>query len=97
MTVNLFKESTAAARRLGHDLRGVIAELEASLYDRRFLLARPLLQALEDSPAVLLVDEVDRSDDEFEAISAHLHDCPACVARMGELPSATSAMGPTSA
>ena len=31
------------------------------------LLARPLLQALEDSPSVLLVDEVDRADDEFEA------------------------------
>jgi MoxR-like ATPase len=43
------------------------AELEAGLYDRRFLLARPLLQALEDSPSVLLVDEVDRADDEFEA------------------------------
>ncbi|WP_456605438.1 AAA family ATPase [Blastococcus sp. SYSU DS0617] len=43
------------------------ASLEASLYDRRFLLARPLLQALEDSPSVLLVDEVDRADDEFEA------------------------------
>ncbi|MGY1720193.1 AAA family ATPase [Blastococcus sp. SYSU DS0552] len=43
------------------------ARLEASLYDRRFLLARPLLQALEDSPSVLLVDEVDRADDEFEA------------------------------
>ncbi|SEP00017.1 AAA family ATPase [Trujillonella endophytica] len=41
--------------------------LESSLYDRRFLLARPLLQALEDSPSVLLVDEVDRADDEFEA------------------------------
>ena len=43
------------------------AALEAGLYDRRFLLARPLLQALEDSPAVLLIDEVDRADDEFEA------------------------------
>ena len=43
------------------------AALEASLYDRRFLLARPLLQALEDSPSVLLVDEIDRADDEFEA------------------------------
>jgi MoxR-like ATPase len=42
-------------------------DLEASLYDRRFLLARPLLQALEDAPSVLLVDEVDRADDEFEA------------------------------
>ena len=41
--------------------------LEAEVYDRRFLLARPLLQAIETSPAVLLVDEVDRADDEFEA------------------------------
>ena len=40
--------------------------LEAELYDRRFLLARPLLQALE-APCVLLVDEIDRADDEFEA------------------------------
>ncbi|USX49600.1 MoxR family ATPase [Lentzea sp. HUAS12] len=40
---------------------------EASLYTRRFLLARPLLQALENAPCVLLVDEIDRADDEFEA------------------------------
>ncbi|RCV52989.1 AAA family ATPase [Marinitenerispora sediminis] len=47
-----------------------VAELEAGLYDRRFLLARPLLRALETSgpaPSVLLIDEIDRADDEFEA------------------------------
>ena len=43
------------------------AELESSLYDRRFLVARPILQALEKSPSVLLIDEIDRADDEFEA------------------------------
>ncbi len=42
-------------------------ELERSLYDRRFLVARPILQAIEHSPSVLLVDEIDRADDEFEA------------------------------
>ena len=42
-------------------------ELEAELFDERFLLARPILQALRQSPCVLLVDEVDRADDEFEA------------------------------
>ncbi len=42
-------------------------ETEKSLYDERFLLARPVLAALQRSPAVLLVDEVDRADDEFEA------------------------------
>ncbi|HEX3780004.1 MAG TPA: MoxR family ATPase [Pseudonocardiaceae bacterium] len=40
---------------------------EASLYTTRFLLARPLLRALREAPCVLLVDEVDRADDEFEA------------------------------
>jgi MoxR-like ATPase len=43
------------------------AELEASLYDRRFLVARPILQAIEQSPSALLIDEIDRADDEFEA------------------------------
>jgi MoxR-like ATPase len=44
-----------------------VAELESSLYDKRFLLARPILKALQQSPAVLLIDEIDRADDEFEA------------------------------
>jgi MoxR-like ATPase len=48
-----------------------VERLESELYDRRFLVSRPLLQALETSteerPAVLLVDEIDRADDEFEA------------------------------
>ncbi len=42
-------------------------EAEKSLFDERFLLARPVLQALREAPAVLLIDEVDRADDEFEA------------------------------
>jgi MoxR-like ATPase len=38
------------------------------LYSERFLLRRPLLDALQaDEPVVLLIDEVDRADDEFEA------------------------------
>ena len=44
--------------------------LERDLYNREFLVSRPLLQALEHrggNPPVLLIDEVDRSDDEFEA------------------------------
>jgi MoxR-like ATPase len=41
--------------------------IEASLYHPRFLIARPVLRALRTSPSVLLVDEVDRADDEFEA------------------------------
>jgi MoxR-like ATPase len=44
-----------------------VESLEADLFDERFLLARPVLRALRESPAVLLIDEVDRADDEFEA------------------------------
>ena len=46
------------------------AALEDELYDERFLVRRPLLKAIahdEGPPPVLLIDEVDRSDDEFEA------------------------------
>jgi MoxR-like ATPase len=48
---------------------GSTAEKEASIFSESFLLKRPLLQAISDlvrSP-VLLIDEVDRSDEEFEA------------------------------
>ncbi|MCR0981384.1 AAA family ATPase [Roseomonas populi] len=41
--------------------------LERGLYDRRFLEPRPLLQAIEGSPALLLIDELDRADEPFEA------------------------------
>ncbi|KGN42981.1 AAA family ATPase [Knoellia aerolata] len=44
-----------------------LEDVEASLFDERFLLARPVLRALREAPAVLLVDEIDRADDEFEA------------------------------
>src|SRR5947199_164495 len=41
---------------------------EGRLFSREFLLRRPLLEALEEEgPVVLLIDEVDRADDEFEA------------------------------
>ena len=41
--------------------------VEQDLFTERFLLDRPVLQALRTHPAVLLVDEIDRADDEFEA------------------------------
>ena len=44
-----------------------VREVEEGLFDERFLLARPVLRALRESPAVLLIDEIDRADDEFEA------------------------------
>jgi MoxR-like ATPase len=45
-----------------------LAGAEGTFFGKRFLIARPLLQVIEcDRPAVLLVDEVDRADPEFEA------------------------------
>jgi MoxR-like ATPase len=44
--------------------------LERDIFDDRFLIRRPLLQALEpspDGPPVLLIDELDRTDEPFEA------------------------------
>ena len=44
---------------------------EGELFARRFLLRRPLLEALEagsEQPVVLLIDEIDKTDQEFEAM-----------------------------
>jgi MoxR-like ATPase len=61
------RTAEAAGRSIGVDAEA----LEGELYDERFLVRRPLLQALDgrvgSPPPVLLVDEVDRADDEFEA------------------------------
>lgn len=49
--------------------------LEASLFSDRFLIKRPLLQALEPDPRgapVLLIDEIDRTDEPFEAFLLEL-------------------------
>ena len=59
-------ETAGGLGAAGADYRDA-QELERSLYDRRFLIARPILRALEHSPSVLLIDEIDRADDEFEA------------------------------
>jgi MoxR-like ATPase len=48
---------------------------EGELFSRRFLLRRPLLEALEagpEEPVVVLIDEIDRADDEFEAFLLEL-------------------------
>lgn len=47
-----------------------VAAAEDELFSERFLVRRPLLQALDHRdgpPPVLLIDEIDRADDEFEA------------------------------
>jgi len=62
---------------------------EASLFDRDYLIERPLLQAIEHegpNPAVLLIDEVDRADEEFEAfLFEMLGECTVTVPEIGTI------------
>ena len=54
--------------KLGETSGQSIAEREAQIFSEAFLLERPLLRAIRaPRTAVLLIDEVDRSDEEFEA------------------------------
>ena len=63
--------------------------LEDEMYQERFLIRRPLMQALASesgTPPVLLIDEVDRADDEFEAFLLEiLSDYSVTVPELGTL------------
>jgi MoxR-like ATPase len=63
-----------------------VEALEGGLYARRYLIARPVLQAIEAAPAVLLVDEIDRADDEFDAFLLEvLSDFAVTVPELGRI------------
>ncbi|MGN9839478.1 AAA family ATPase [Nonomuraea sp. H19] len=67
-----------------------VGRLEGEIYDRRFLIARPLLKAIETQPSVLLVDEIDRADDEFEAFLLEvLSDFTISIPELGTVRAAT--------
>jgi MoxR-like ATPase len=62
----LHLRAAEAAGAAGNDAE----KLESDLYAERFLVKRPLLRAVENRegpPPILLIDEIDRADDEFEA------------------------------
>ena len=67
--------------------------LEAELYSERFLVKRALLRAIADRegpPPVLLIDEIDRADDEFEAFLLEvLSDFQITVPELGTFRAAT--------
>jgi MoxR-like ATPase len=60
-----FPQQVLTLRALGD---GDHSDRVPSLWTREFLINRPILDAIENGPAVLLVDEIDRADDEFEAL-----------------------------
>jgi MoxR-like ATPase len=64
------------------------AELEETVFSRAYLLERPLLRALtrKGGPAVLLIDEVDRADEAFEAFLLEvLSDFQVTIPELGTL------------
>src|SRR5262249_62159170 len=63
-------------------------EMEKTVFDRSYLLERPLLRALTrtQGPAVLLIDEIDRADEGFEAFLLELlSDFPVSIPQLGPL------------
>jgi MoxR-like ATPase len=62
-----YQRQLLAIKLLEHDERG-IAQKEQDIFSERYLLKRPLLEAIScERPPVLLIDEVDRADEAFEA------------------------------
>ena len=64
--------------------------LEGAIYQRKFLIARPLLAAIDGPPAVLLIDELDRADEPFEAFLLELlSDFQVTIPELGTIRTAT--------
>jgi MoxR-like ATPase len=74
--------------RMGEQEGQSAREIEAAIYSRAYLLERPLLRAItrREGPPVLLVDEVDRADDGFEAFLLEvLSDFQVTIPELGTL------------
>lgn len=80
------QETLSGANTLA-DAADRLAQEEDVFFSMRFLLRRPLLKAiLSDMPAVLLIDEIDRADAEFEAFLLEvLSDFQVSVPELGTL------------
>lgn len=69
-------------------------EMQSEIFSRQFLQSRPLLRAVEASakgkPSVLLIDEIDRTDEEFEAFLLELlSDFQVTIPELGTLTAET--------
>ncbi|MET3804315.1 MoxR-like ATPase [Nakamurella sp. UYEF19] len=63
-----------------------LERVENELYSERFLVARPILRALRSPGSVLLIDEIDRADDEFEAfLLESLSDFAVTIPELGRI------------
>jgi len=67
-----YQRQLLAIKLLEEDERGIAAK-EQDIFSERYLLKRPLLEAISaDTTAVLLIDEIDRADEAFEAFLLEL-------------------------
>ena len=67
-----YQRQLLAIKLLEHDERG-IEQKEQDVFSERYLLKRPLLEAItSDTAPVLLIDEIDRADEAFEAFLLEL-------------------------
>jgi MoxR-like ATPase len=71
--------------------RGDAGEIEDQIFSEKYLLERPLLAAIRRAqPPVLLIDEIDRADDEFEAFLLELlSDFQVSIPELGTIPAIT--------
>jgi MoxR-like ATPase len=78
------------ARQLLAIRRAEASGEESDLYAEEYLIERPLLKALRQaSRSVLLIDEIDRADDEFEAfLLEFLSDCAISIPEVGTVKAA---------
>jgi MoxR-like ATPase len=82
-----YQRQLLAIKLLEHDERG-IAQKEQDIFSERYLLKRPLLQAIVcEQPPVLLIDEIDRADEAFEAYLLELlSDFQLSIPELGTVP-----------
>ena len=85
-----YQRQLLAIKLLEEDERG-IAEKEQDIFSERYLLKRPLLEAISaDTAAVLLIDEIDRADEAFEAFLLELlSDFQLSIPELGTIRAAT--------
>lgn len=90
--IQLLKEKTSAIIGDASNLKvavDALAEQEDAFFSERFLLPRPLLKSLQ-TPSVLLIDEVDKSDPEFEAfLLEFLSDFAVTIPELGTIDAST--------
>jgi MoxR-like ATPase len=82
-----YQRQLLAIKLLEHDERGV-AQKEQDIFSERYLLKRPLLEAITCAqPPVLLIDEIDRADEAFEAYLLELlSDFQLSIPELGTVP-----------